>query len=240
MKRVVKEALRRLTYRLGYQNLDHLSLLLESRLQKTECFFLIQIGANDGTMFDPIHDFVVRHRTKIEGLLLEPLSDLHAELEKTYRDYPSIRTLKLAVHNTEPSMTLYRVDPARLGDLPRFAQGIASFDAAHHLKSQIPDDAIVAETVSCISTTELIARYGVKKIDLLCIDTEGYDSEILRAFDFGTIKPAIIVFEHGLRHGIMTAESFHEVVMLLNRHGYDLMIHDYDVIAHLRGRLGIE
>ena len=73
MKDLVKSLLRRLTYRLGYQNLDHLRLLLESRLHHVDELFILQIGANDGKTYDPIHDFVLAHRDKVRGLMLEPL-----------------------------------------------------------------------------------------------------------------------------------------------------------------------
>ena len=239
MKELVKRVLRSLSYRLGYQNLDHLSLLLNSRLRKVDEFFIIQIGANDGTTYDPIHDFIVTNRSRVKGIMLEPLRDFYEQLVRTYGRYPGIQALPLAIHNSEKTMLLHRVDPERLSTLPSFVKGIASFDADYHTKSNTPSDAIVAERVNCITMSELIANYGVKKIDLLCVDTEGYDAEILRALDFDNIRPAIIMFEHGLRNGVMSGDTFAEVVMRLNQYGYDVMIQDYDVIAHLRDRLAI-
>lgn len=239
MKKLAKELLRRAAYRLGYQNLDHLSLLLESRLRKVDEFFIVQVGANDGTTYDPIHDFVVAHRGKVRGLMLEPLPDVCRELEKTYRGFDGIRTLQVAIHNTEKSMTIYRVDPNRVHEMPPFVKGIASFDPKYHEKSNTPAELIVTESVPCISMRELIAQHGVTKIDLLCIDTEGYDAEIVSAFDFDALKPSILYFEHGLRDAVMTGETLARVIALLHRHGYDTFIGEYDVIAHQRGRLAI-
>lgn len=44
----------------------------------------------------------------------------------------------------------------------------------------------------------LLLKYAIKKIDLLVIDTMGFDFEILKMFPFDTIKPSIIHFEHSL------------------------------------------
>ena len=49
--------------------------------------------------------------------------------------------------------------------------------------------------MNCITFNDLIKKYKVKKIDLLHIDTEGYDYEILKTLDF-KIKPNMILFEH--------------------------------------------
>lgn len=239
MKALTKEMLRRLSYRLGYQNLDHLNLLLESRIRKVREFFVVQIGANDGTTYDPIHDFIVRHRDNVRGVMLEPVPEFHAQLAETYRDFPAIRTLPLAIHASEKTMEIHRVDRAKLGSLPSFVKGIASFDREYHRKSGTPPEAIVSERVDCITTKELIAMCGIRKIDLLLIDTEGYDAEILLSFDFDAMQPAIVMFEHGLRDGVMERESFARVITLLNRFQYDVMIQDYDAIAHLRHRLAI-
>jgi hypothetical protein len=118
-------------------------------------------------------------------------------------------------------------------------KGIASFDPKYHEKSNTPSELIVTETVPCISMPELIREYSVTKIDLLCIDTEGYDAEIVSAFDFDALKPSILYFEHGLRDEVMSHEALVRVVALLHRHGYDAFVGEYDVIAHLRGRLAI-
>jgi FkbM family methyltransferase len=239
IKEIARRLLRRVTYRLGYHNFDHLSLLLNSRLRKTRDFFIVQIGANDGVTYDPIHDFIAKNRGKVAGIMLEPLTDFFQQLTETYRDFPCIRTLQLAIHRTEPTMELFRVDPAKLPSMPPFMKGIASFDRSHHVKSNTPPEAIVAERVRCISMTQLIAIYDIRRIDLLSIDAEGYDSEILLSFPFETLQPAIIVFEHGLRDHVMSEAAFLKVVTLLNRHHYNVMLEDYDVIAHHRDRLAI-
>jgi len=39
-------------------------------------------------------------------------------------------------------------------------------------------------------------RYAVTKIDLIMMDTEGYDYEIIKQIDFSRIRPKVIIYEH--------------------------------------------
>ena len=240
MKDIVKRILRSLTYRVGYQNLDPLSFLLYSRLHRVDTFHIVQIGANDGKTNDPLHAFMARNHAKIRALLLEPLGDYYAELAATYQQYPNVKVLKLAIHSTATSMVLHRVDRSRLSSLPAYARGVASFDARHHEKSNLPADSMTEETVDCVTMEALIATHGLTRIDCLCIDTEGYDAEILRAPALDAVRPRIILFEHGLSQRIMSDETFAEVVRMLIRRGYHLIVLGYDVAACLHDELGIE
>ena len=96
----------------------------------------------------------------------------------------------------------------------RWATGLASFDrgvveksfASGHVARQakkqgidIPIDEtkwICEEKVPVVSVETLIETYQIEKIDLLQIDTEGFDFEIIKMFDFTEIRPASISYEH--------------------------------------------
>lgn len=237
MKRLIKSMLRNLAYRLGHHNLDPLTFLLETRLRKSGEIVLIQIGANDGKTYDPLHDFVMRHRGHVRGLMLEPVADFHEQLVATYAQVPGITPLRLAIHETERSMEIYRLDPSRIDAAPGFAKGIASFDPAYHLKSETPSEWIIAERVDCIPLRELVERHGMTKLDLLCIDTEGYDAAIVESLDFEVVRPVILMFEHGLRDGVMAPEVLARLIFKLNAHRYDVVVQNYDVVAHQRDLL---
>src|SRR6266446_2198869 len=64
------------------------------------------------------------------------------------------------------------------------------------LTSRIDIDYIVEDSIESISFHSLVARYKVPRIDLIVIDTEGYDLEILRQLDLLRFKPDLIVYEH--------------------------------------------
>jgi FkbM family methyltransferase len=195
----------------------------------------IQIGANDGVMNDPIFKFIEKNKNRVSGFVLEPLPDIFSTLVTNYQSFPKIKPLNLAIHNSETEMLLYRVKSEHLSKVPAFARGIASFDPNHWKKtSLVPNpDYIESEIVKCISYSQLLRDNEITKIDLLLIDTEGYDYDILSRIDFGYLKPRIIRFEHGVRDQVMSESNFIEIAERLNRHGYQIIAESYDATAYL-------
>jgi len=160
------------------------------------------------------------------------MQGVFAELEYNYRKCPSITCINKAIHNTKEEMPLYRVDPAKADRLPDWTKGIASFDPDHHKRSNIPSGCMITESVPCISFARLVADYAIEKIDLLQIDTEGYDVEILMDIDFDSIRPTIIHFEHGLAEGIMDYKTFECVSDHLHQYGYQVVVEPFDTTAY--------
>ncbi len=234
LRYALKTALRRAGYRFSkVERFNVFEPLLYRRLKSVDEFFLVSIGANDGRMADPVYWFIGRNRSRVRGLLIEPMKDAFEELCRTYQDYPRLTPLNFAIHNTEKKMELYRVDPTRLKGLPAWSKGIASFNPEHHKLSGTPTEEIITETVECVSLSELIEDHKIDTIDLLQIDTEGYDSEIILGLDFERIKPAVIHFEHGLEVGVMSPETFLKVVSRLSSNGYGLAMERSDATAYL-------
>ena len=58
------------------------------------------------------------------------------------------------------------------------------------------EDFVVKEQVKCISFNDLMVKHRVKRIDLLLIDTEGYDYQILKQVDLSASQPGLLLFEH--------------------------------------------
>ena len=55
--------------------------LIVTFLIKNNDLFIIQIGANDGKMADPIYEFVTSNRKIVRGILIEPVKDYFEELK---------------------------------------------------------------------------------------------------------------------------------------------------------------
>jgi hypothetical protein len=75
----------------------------------------------------------------------------------------------------------------------------------------------------------LLAETGLRHVDLLQIDVEGWDYEILKMVDFTRMKPAIINYEHA--H--LNPDDWDAAVGLLVRNGYRVGIGQYDTVAYL-------
>lgn len=145
--------------------------------------FFIQIGANDGISFDPIHHLIVSNNWK--GILIEPGKTAFDELKQTYRDRDKdLLFLNCAVSNYDGFISLYCGSTT-----PHFT---VDFNKAKHMFDVEPKETMVP----CISMKTLLQKYVKSKLDILQIDAEGHDHIILENFDFHLFAPKVIRFEH--------------------------------------------
>jgi FkbM family methyltransferase len=235
----LQESLLSLINRFGYRltlidRISFLEPLLYSLLKANGHVSFVQIGANDGKQSDALYRFIAMNHAKVSGIVVEPVKDYFQELRFNYRRFPTIIPVNVAIHHDEKRMTMYRVDPAKRHKLPDWTKGIASFNPRHHEFSNTPADVMIQEEVQCISFDEPLNQHQIEQIDLLQIDTEGYDAEIIKHIDFKRIKPSIIRFEHRIPSGIMSQDTFLSIVELLHEHGYELAIEPYDATAYQR------
>lgn len=221
--------------RIGPYSIFDFESFLYRHLAVHKTLTFLQIGANDGIMNDPVYQFNVANRDVVSGFVLEPLPDIFEKLAENYRSCPGIKPVNLAIHATQSEMVLHRVKPERAAEVPAFARGIASFDAGHWKKTTLVPSADFMEQVKvkCVSFADFIKSNAIDKLDLLLLDTEGYDYEILMSIDFTNIKPRIIRFEHGVRDKVMSFDQFMHVCNYLNSYGYQIVAESYDVTAYL-------
>ena len=221
-------------YRIGPYSIFDFESFLYRHLAVHKTLTILQIGANDGVMNDPIYDFNIKNKDVVSGFVLEPLPDIYDKLVSNYKSCPNIKPINVAIHATESEMILHRVKPECAAKIHEFAEGIASFDLEHWKKTGlVPNPDIMEEVkVNCISFEDFIKSNSIDKLDLLQIDTEGYDYEILMSIDFSKIKPKMIRFEHGVRNNLMTEEQFTQICNHLNSHGYQIIAESYDATAY--------
>jgi len=183
-----------------------LDILLNYHLSQIDPqeFFLVQVGAYDGTTNDPVHDYLVRYGWK--SLLIEPQVQSFERLKSNYSAFPQTILLNLAISESDGIQDFYQV----VTDNPMdWSTQIASLDRNHLIKhrnsqtaygitTSIPDieDKIAVKTVECLSFDSLLTRFRIQRIDLLQIDAEGYDDRLVLSFPFERLKPAIIRYEN--------------------------------------------
>lgn len=219
--------------RTGYSH-NFFHNLLDDYFLENKSIVFIQIGGCDGESFDPIYSYLKRYRNRVSGVIVEPVNEYCNELRSLYADQPGIKVYEGAIHNSKESMTFYRPDLDLLENMQGFEKGIASFNKNHITKYGIKENEIIEEKVKCITLSELIEQYSLTDVDILQIDTEGYDAQIILNIDFSSFKPAIIHFEHGLGDDIMTPEELAEIIKLLSSNGYDIQIDVFDATAYKR------
>ena len=177
------------------ENEIDLRLLLAERLEKRgRPLSVVQIGANDGIANDPLHHLVVARGWRL--LAVEPLAPAFARLVRNYRDYPNVRCVQCAVSKDDGEATIYSL--ATVGDGAGQDQ-LASFslDVLKRNGRRVPGlgSRIQATKVRALTLRTLLEENGITSVDILQIDTEGYDYELIKvAFGMG-LKPSILAFE---------------------------------------------
>ncbi|MEP7308713.1 MAG: FkbM family methyltransferase [Acidobacteriota bacterium] len=186
----------------------------------TPDFLVIQIGACDGLMADPIHAWIQKNHWR--GVLVEPQKIEFERLKTTYRnELDRVALENVAIADSEGTRTLYRLKDDELTS--DWKRGTAS------LLHRPDSEHFVAELVPCITLDTLLKRHQVSRIDLLQVDVEGYDFEIIKLIDFKKIRPKLIRYEH--RH--LRPSDKHACKTLLVRHGYRILEMQFDTGAAL-------
>ncbi|MFW9882518.1 MAG: FkbM family methyltransferase [Candidatus Thorarchaeota archaeon] len=207
---------------------DEFHSIIRERAEKTKDFFFIQIGANDGISGDPIHAYILKYNWK--GILVEPVKYLFDRLVKNYKRRKNLVFENVAVSDKNEYKKFYRL---REGSdvLPPGYDQLGSFIPEVILKNMenIPDidKYLITEKVKCVTFKSLIEKYNVKKIDLLHLDTEGYDHKIIKLIDFNKIRPKMILYEH--RH--LKNNNKQECMDFLKNKGYCLIEKGNDTLV---------
>ncbi len=159
---------------------------------------IVQVGAFDGQANDPIIGLL--NTIPSTGVLVEPHPVHFRALEERHRGREGVQVFNVAISDENDRRPLYVLKP--VPGMPDWARQISSFHRQHLIDQQkfMPGvevtDNIEAIEVETWTAAHLLEAGGAERIDLLQIDTEGYDLEVLRLFDIPSRRPAIIGYEH--------------------------------------------
>ncbi|WP_293013585.1 FkbM family methyltransferase [Mongoliibacter sp.] len=185
-----------------------LSEFLDVYSKKNSPIKFIQVGANDGFIHDPIQKFIKRDNWS--GVMLEPQPEVYEGwLKRIHKLRPEVKTVNAALSNTEGKEILYTVSFSS----DRWATGLSSFNK-NQLIQKIEDGTIenkarkagveppkdkstwIAEKqINTVTAEKVYEMLDGEDLDLLAIDTEGFDFEILKMFDLSKIMPDVIIYE---------------------------------------------
>lgn len=240
IKRFLKQIINRRGYKISrhpeplLRHPEHESIvepdhIFARRMIRNPDFFFIQIGANDGITFDPLHPYIRKHNW--QGIFVDPQKEYLDRLRQYYQERNGLVYRDVAIADRKGIKTLYKIRENE--QTPSWAGSLASFslDTLLKHKSHFPDieQHITQEDVPCISLMELSDEEKIDVIDLLCIDAEGYDHEIIRSIDFQRMTIHIIMFEHIHLH----QSDYNDVLNRLIDQAYKIAIGPNNTIACL-------
>lgn len=174
---------------------------------------IVVVGANDGRINDPIYRTAMRLRHRVEIVLIEPQSAVIPHLRQSYEGHPGATILHAAV-GPPGKLELHAVreeywDKVVLSygvgwPAYRAPTGITSSDrkaVADWVRAYIPGvtaaEAIWTQTVACLDLEALLRANGIDwdRIDVLQVDTEGFDDIVLANSGVERLRPSVIHFE---------------------------------------------
>lgn len=191
------------------------------------CF--LNIGANDGLAGDPLREFIIRYQWR--GVLVEPVDYVFARLVRAYRGVRQVTFENAALAEITGARQFWFL--RKTESLPPGYDQIGSFQKEHVLKhaGMFPglEEFVVSREIPCITLADLLRKHAVSRVDLVLIDTEGYDYEVIKQLDLRQQPPGMIIFESGhLPPGDQQA-----CFALLRAHGYTLTEEDGNAVAVL-------
>lgn len=233
---IFEKALARASALFGYELKPHLShkspsidildLAIRDLMSRQPDVFFLQIGAHDGVSYDPIHTYVTQFHWK--GFLVEPQPAIFQKLKQNYANEKQLLFENSAIAQRDGTLELHCFESA---DAEDHASMLAS-TRKHYLalNGDGHRGALKTITVPALSLESLLSKHQVKRVNLLQIDTEGFDFEIIKMIDFQRMKPEIIHYENNF----LNRRQKSECSRILGGENYALLNLGIDTIAYLQ------
>jgi FkbM family methyltransferase len=211
-------------------DIDILSLVVQSAFAKQPPRRLLQIGANDGGPEDPARRLIERYN--LSAVLLEPLPEPFELLLKNYAAVPGITAVQAALDSVDGRRTIWRIvisdNGLSMSEMSSFERSVVE---KHRPTYASAGGRIRQETVRTVSPKTVLNEFllGEADLDILQVDTEGYDATVIHGLLDAGVAPKLINFEHSHLSG--TADR--HLCSLLRRSGYRLARYGRDTVAVL-------
>lgn len=212
--------------------------LLKAYSSSRDYINFIQIGSNNGIIGDPLYPYIIKN--KWTGVLVEPVPYLFEELKVNYLEVVGrLQFENSAIASESGQLTFYRLQKTEIPGMPIWYDQLGSFKKEVILrhKDVIPnfDELLLEDKVAAITFVQLLEKYDIQKLNLIHIDTEGYDFEILKLIPYASFEIEFIMFEHV--H--LISEEYKKALVLLKKNGYTSRRYNTDTIAIKKGLMSL-
>jgi FkbM family methyltransferase len=171
---------------------------------------LIQVGANDGKMADPVFPYITQGQWC--GVMIEPHPLYFKELSARHSERPELKMVNTAIASQAGELELFHLNEDARGRYPRGIRGCASLDRGrmedalrrgrNRKGTTIEDGDIVATKVAVRRLDEVLGEAGLEAADLMVIDVEGHELEVFKSFDAAKLRLKMAIVEcNGLNRG---------------------------------------
>jgi len=163
-------------------------------LNKNSETLIIQIGACDGKEDDPLYQFLKQGETN--AILFEPLPNSFSKLRKAYEGLSKIKLVNAAISRKDDEEKIYSVKNKGRWEGSSYAPMLTSFSKKHLLNHGVIESEIETIKVKTVRLSTFVKNNSIHKINLMIIDTEGFDAKIVEMMMEDSLFPDSICFEH--------------------------------------------
>jgi FkbM family methyltransferase len=172
--------------------------IINNYLLNKSDFTFLQVGSNDGKSNDPLHDFIRVYKCK--GVLIEPVKYIFEKLKNIYDGYENIYLENVAISDEDSYKIFYEIIESNDINMPHWYNQLSSFSLKTIMshRNTIPniESLILEKKIQTKRISTILEKYNLNFLDILHIDTEGYDFEIIKTIDFDLVCPEILLYEH--------------------------------------------
>ncbi|MBB4266433.1 FkbM family methyltransferase [Roseospira visakhapatnamensis] len=196
--------------------LDESALLLAlARFQTTAPGRLVDVGAHRGGFLAPFAE------AGWSVLALEPEAANHAALAGRAAAWPLVTVERLALSDAP-------AEGAALFTAPD-STGVAALSP--FLDSHRETDRVRVDTL-----TDVLDRHGLDTVDVLKVDTEGWDLRVLLGLDWGRWRPRLVMVEFENAKTLRLGHSMGDLVALLEGRGYVVWVSEWHPVLRYGSR----
>ena len=204
------------------------SMLAAHLMLTTTRPYFIGIGANDGVTHDPLYPFVRDFGWR--GIMVEPIPEAFAALERNYVGFGDVTLVQAAVGLADGKGAIYSVEMSSENSMMMSLHSSFNKNILLRGKKWHPnlESHIIEREITIMSFPTLLARASGQTVDVLKIDTEGYDLEILQSIDLSYLSPKLILAEHAN----LSRQDQIKMAHILLDHGYRVAMTSLDMLGY--------
>lgn len=159
----------------------------------------VQVGAHDGTQLDPLREAILGSQWR--GVMVEPVPYVFERLAARYHANPRVMLENVAVADVDGVKPFHFIPQAEQDDdVWRWYDALGSFrrDVVLTHDEFVGDiaDRLVTVDIPCVTFDTLCERNRLRHVDVVQMDTEGYDRDVLELIDLERLGVELVVFEH--------------------------------------------
>lgn len=155
-------------------------MIIDKILRQKKRGFYVDVGANDPVRFSNTNRFYLRGW---RGINIEPgVSNYQRFLSARKRDI----NINCGVAVIEGQIDYYQFEPSTLSTF-------SSLEAEGYQQQGFR--LVEVKKVKVAPLSKILKKEGVKRIDFLSVDTEGFDLEVLKSNDWKKYRPRLICVE---------------------------------------------